>query len=125
MSSAAAATCLLMEFRVPLSRPRTDWQRDKRKILQARDFPFVSSLPSGPCALIALGGVVVLRSIGLGLALMAFPAAADEGVERDKGRAEMVVMKVTAQSLRTLTGLFAQAAPDQVRTPTVVIGFRG
>jgi hypothetical protein len=42
-----------------------------------------------------------LRSIGLGLALMAFPAAADEGVERGKGRAEMVAMHVTAQYLRT------------------------
>jgi hypothetical protein len=56
---------------------------------------------------------------------MAFPAAADEGVERDKGRAEMVAMKLTAQYLRTLTGWFAQTAPDQVRAPTVVIGFRG
>jgi hypothetical protein len=55
---------------------------------------------------------------------MAFPAA-NEGVERDKGRAEMVAMKVTAQCFRTLTGLLAQPAPDQVRTPTVVIGFRG
>jgi hypothetical protein len=56
---------------------------------------------------------------------MAFPAAADEGVERCKGRAEMVAMQVTAQYLRTLTGLFAQATPDQARTLTVVIGFRG
>jgi len=55
---------------------------------------------------------------------MAFPAAADEGVERCKGRAEMVAMKVTVQYLRTLTALFA-AASDQVRTPTVIIGFRG
>jgi hypothetical protein len=61
----------------------------------------------------------------LGLALMAFSAAAGEGVERCKGRAEMVAMKVTAQYLRTLTGLFAQPAPDQARTTTVVIGFRG
>ena len=56
---------------------------------------------------------------------MAFPAAADEGVERCEGRAEMVAMKVTAQYLRTLTALFAQAAPDQMRTTTVIIGFRG
>jgi len=39
----------------------------------------------------------------LALALMAFPTAAGEGVERPKGRAEMVAMKVTAQYLRTLT----------------------
>jgi len=56
---------------------------------------------------------------------MAFPAAADEGVERRKGRAEMVAMEVTAQYLRTLTALFAQAAPDQPSTTTVIIGFRG
>ena len=68
---------------------------------------------------------MVLRSIGLGLALMAFPAAADEGVERRKGRAEMVAMEVTAQYLRTLTALFARAAPDQPSTTTVIIGFRG
>ena len=68
---------------------------------------------------------MVLRSIGLGLALMAFSAAADEGVERLKGRAEMVAMEVIAQYLRTLTALFAQAAPDQASTMTVIIGFRG
>jgi hypothetical protein len=68
---------------------------------------------------------VVLRSIGLGLALIAFHAAAGEGVERRKGLAETVAMEVTVQYLRTLTALFAQAAPDQAGTTTVIIGFRG
>jgi hypothetical protein len=57
---------------------------------------------------------VVLRSICLGLALMAF--AAGEGVER---RIAIV------QYLRALTTLFPQPTPDQARTTTVVIGFRG
>jgi hypothetical protein len=59
---------------------------------------------------------VVLRSIGLGLALMAFAADADEGLEH---RIAIV------QYLRTLTGLLAQPASDQAPTTTVVIGFRG
>jgi hypothetical protein len=56
---------------------------------------------------------------------MVFSAAADEGVKRRKGRAEMIAMEVTAQYFRTLTALFAQAAPDQASTTTVIIGFRG
>jgi hypothetical protein len=67
---------------------------------------------------------VALRSIGLGLALMALSGAADEGVECCKGRAEMVA-KATVESLRALTGLFAHPAPDQAGVTTVVIGFRG
>jgi hypothetical protein len=59
---------------------------------------------------------VVLRSISLGLALIAFSADADEGVER---RIAIV------QYLRTLTDLLAQPAPDQASTTTVVIGIRG
>ena len=73
---------------------------------------------------LAQEGVVVLRSIGLGLALMAFSGAADEGVECCEGRAEMIA-KAAIESLRTLTGLFAQPAPDQAGVTTVVIGFRG
>jgi hypothetical protein len=45
-----------------------------------------------------VGGAVVFRGIGLGLALMTCLA---------------------------LTALLAQAAPDQARTTTVIIGFRG
>jgi hypothetical protein len=66
---------------------------------------------------------VALRSIGLGVALMASAAAA--GVEPRKDLSEMVATQVTAQCFRMLTGLFAQPAPDLARTATVVIGFRG
>jgi hypothetical protein len=67
----------------------------------------------------------LVAPIGLALALMTSLAPAGEGVERREGRTEMAAMKVTAQYLRSLTALFAQGAPDQANTTTVIIGIRG